>query len=101
MGASNDARELEGWLKAGTGDDKSDILVIADFYDRAAIYSHDRDIESNAFAIPLGGFDDRSVNEPGHFGGFIGERLDPEIVFQCELSAAALSAQCRNFSILC
>ena len=37
MGASNDARELEGWLKAGTGDDKTDILVIADFYDRAAI----------------------------------------------------------------
>ena len=54
MGASNDARELEGWLKAGTGDDKTDILVIADFYDRAAIYGHDRDIESNAFGIPWG-----------------------------------------------
>ena len=42
LGASNDARELEGWLKAGTGDDKTDILVIADFYDRAAMYSRDR-----------------------------------------------------------
>ena len=42
LGASNDARELEGWLKAGTGDDKTDILVIADFYDRAAMYSSDR-----------------------------------------------------------
>ena len=52
--------ELEGWLKAGTGDDKTDILVIADFYDRAAIYSRDRDIESNAFAIPWGGLDFRS-----------------------------------------
>ncbi len=61
MGASNDARELEGWLKAGTGDDKTDILVIADFYDRAAIYSRDRDIDSNAFAIPWGGFDFRSA----------------------------------------
>ena len=60
MGASNDARELEGWLKAGTGDDKTDILVIADFYDRAAIYSHDRDIESNAFTIPWGGVEFRS-----------------------------------------
>ena len=38
LGASNDAREVEGWIKAGTGDDKTDILVIADFYDRAAMY---------------------------------------------------------------
>src|SRR5206468_2432384 len=30
MGASNDARETEAWLKAGTGDDKTDILIIAD-----------------------------------------------------------------------
>jgi len=60
LGASNDMGEWEGWLKAGTGDDKTDILVIADFYDRAAIYSRDRDIESNAFAIPWGGFDFRN-----------------------------------------
>ena len=78
MGASNDARELEGWLKAGTGDDKTDILVIADFYDRAAIYSHDRNIESNSFAIPLGGFDDRSGFIPGRIGGF---RLIPKLFF--------------------
>ena len=45
LGASNDARELEGWLKAGTGDDKTDILVIADFYDRAAMYSRDRQLD--------------------------------------------------------
>src|SRR6267154_2624940 len=29
-GASNDAREVETWLKAGTGDDKTDILIIAE-----------------------------------------------------------------------
>src|SRR5246127_1919994 len=34
LGASNDARELEGWLKAGVGDERTDIVVIADFYDR-------------------------------------------------------------------
>ena len=68
MGASNDARELEAWIKAGTGDDKTDILVIADFYDRAAIYSRDRDISRNAWAIPWGGFDPRSTSEPGHIG---------------------------------
>src|SRR5215467_10479511 len=65
FGASNDAREEEGWIKAGTGDDKTDILVIADFYDRAAIYSSDRDITSNSFAIPWGGSDFRSGFEPG------------------------------------
>ena len=59
LGASNDARELEGWLKAGAGDDKTDIVVIADFYDRAAIYTRDRDISANLFAIPWGGFDNR------------------------------------------
>jgi len=78
LGASNDARELEGWLKAGTGDDKTDILVIADFYDRAAIYSSDRKLTSNAFAIPWGGFDFRSGFFPGRVGGF---RLKPRLFF--------------------
>ncbi|MFL6599175.1 MAG: TonB-dependent receptor plug domain-containing protein [Chthoniobacterales bacterium] len=78
MGASNDARELEGWIKAGTGDDKADILVIADFYDRAAIYSRDRDIESNAFTIPWGGVDFRSPYEPGRVPG---HRLIPKLFF--------------------
>ena len=65
LGASNDAREVEGWIKAGTGDDKTDILIIADFYDRAAIYSRDRNLTSNAQAIPFGGGDSRSSNRPG------------------------------------
>jgi len=75
MGSSNDARELEGWLKAGVGDDKTDILVIADFYDRADIFSRDRDITSNAFAKPWGGFDNRSGNQPGRVQDF---RLKPQ-----------------------
>src|SRR5213596_304075 len=49
LGASNDMGEWEAWIKAGTGDDKTDIVVIADFYHRAAIYSRDRDITANAF----------------------------------------------------
>src|SRR5205823_657020 len=68
LGASNDARELEGWIKAGTGDDKTDILVIADFYDRAAIYSRDRFLSSNANALAFGGFDRRNANL-GRIGG--------------------------------
>src|SRR5205823_14627217 len=81
LGASNDARELEGCIKAGTGDDKTDILVIADFYDRAAIYSRDRDISRNAWAIPWGGFDSRSSAEPGNIGGRFGLRLIPRLCF--------------------
>ena len=78
LGASNDMAEREGWLKTGIGDDKTDILVVADFYDRAAIYSRDRDIDSNAFAIPWGGFDFRSTSFPGRVRGF---RLIPKLFF--------------------
>src|SRR5262249_35715732 len=84
-GASNDARELEGLLKAGAGDDKNDILVIAEFYDRAAIYSHDRDIESNAFGIPWGAIDFRDRSVPGRIDSpaspIIGFRLVPKLFF--------------------
>src|SRR5438034_7334532 len=75
MGSSNDARELEAWLKAGVGDDKTDIVVIADFYDRADIFSRDREITSNGNAKPFGGFDLRSPSFPGKVGSF---RLKPQ-----------------------
>ncbi len=75
MGSSNDARELEGWLKAGVGDDKTDIVVIADFYDRADIFSRDRELTSNGRAVPFGGFDARSPSFPGKVGSF---RLKPQ-----------------------
>ena len=65
LGASNDAREVEAWMIAGTGDDKTDIVIIADAYDRAAIYSRDRSITSNANALDWGGFDNRSGIIPG------------------------------------
>ena len=77
LGASNDARELEGWLKAGVGDDKTDIVVIADFYDRAAIFSRDRDISSNGFAKPWGGFELRNSYQPGAIK-FFAFRLKPQ-----------------------
>ena len=34
LGASNEMGEWEAWLKAGTGDDKTDIVVVADFWQR-------------------------------------------------------------------
>jgi iron complex outermembrane recepter protein len=66
LGASNDMGEWEGWIKAGTGDDKTDIVVIADFWQRTGgVFSADRDLSSNAFQIPWGGGDGRSPNFPG------------------------------------
>ena len=81
LGASNDMGEWEAWLKAGTGDDKTDIVVIADFWERTGgIFSRDRDLSANAFYIPFGGFEDRSGTFPGNIGGF-DFRLIPKMFF--------------------
>ena len=87
LGSSNDAREVETWLIAGTGDDKTDIVIIADAYDRAAIYGRDRNITSNTNQNPWGGFDDRSADFPGVIGPLgnpaapLGFRLIPKLFF--------------------
>ncbi|HYY34887.1 MAG TPA: TonB-dependent receptor plug domain-containing protein, partial [Candidatus Binatia bacterium] len=79
LGASNDMGEWEAWIKAGTGDDKTDIVVIADFFERTGgLFSRDRDISSNGFFIPFGGFDARSGNFPGRVHG---RRLLPTLFF--------------------
>jgi iron complex outermembrane recepter protein len=79
LGASNEMGEWEAWIKAGTGDDKTDIVVIADFWERTGgVFSRDRDISANAFAIPFGGLDGRSGNHPGRVRGF---RLVPSLFF--------------------
>src|SRR6059036_3486684 len=79
MGASNEMGEWEAWIKAGTGDDKTDIVVIADFWERTGgIFSRDRDLSSNGNFIPFGGFDSGSLNVPGHVGDFA---LRPSMFF--------------------
>src|SRR6059058_4724709 len=66
LGASNDMGEWEAWIKAGTGDDKTDIVVIADFWERlGGVFSRDRDLSANGNQIPFGGFEGRSSNFPG------------------------------------
>ena len=71
MGASNEMGEWEAWIKAGTGDDKTDIVVIADFWERTGgIFSRDRDLSSQGNLIRFGGFDSASLNVPGHVGDF-------------------------------
>ena len=57
LGASNDQAERLAYVLAGTGDDKTDIVVYAEWYDRDAIYSRDRDISSNDDFTRLGGSD--------------------------------------------
>src|SRR3989441_6138606 len=77
LGASNEMGEWEAWIKAGTGDDKTDIVVIADFWQRTGgLFSRDRDLTANAFYIPFGGSDARSAEEPGHV---INRRLIPRL----------------------
>ena len=71
LGSSNDAIEREGYLLAGTGDDKTDIVVFAEYYDRDAIFSRDRDISSNANFTRFGGSDTRSGNFAGRVDGFV------------------------------
>ena len=79
MGASNDMGEWEAWIKAGTGDDKTDIVVVADFWERTGgLFSSDRDLSSNGNFIRFGGFDSRSGNFPGRVGSF---RLLPSMFF--------------------
>ena len=79
MGASNEMGEWETWIKAGTGDDKTDIVVIADFWQRTGgVFSRDRDISSNGNFTQFGGFDARSGNEPGRVGS---RRLLPRLFF--------------------
>jgi iron complex outermembrane receptor protein len=79
LGASNDMGDWEAWIKAGTGDDKTDIVVVADFWERTGgLFSNDRDISANAFRVPSGGFDTRSGNFPGRIGGL---RLIPKLFF--------------------
>ena len=62
LGSSNDAAEREGYLLAGTGDDKTDIVVFAEYYDRAALFSRDRALSSTADFKRFGGQDKRSNN---------------------------------------
>ena len=98
MGASNEMGEWEAWIKAGTGDDKTDIVVIADFWQRlGGVFSRDRDISSNGNFDRFGGFDARSGNFPGRLGS---SRLIPSIFFSSFTPDATLGAEQSDFSVL-
>ena len=98
MGGSNEMGEWEAWLKAGTGDDKTDIVVIADFYERTGgIFSRDKDISSNGNFVPFGGFDVRSGNEQGRVQG---TRLIPSLFFSDRTPTPHSAPNAYDLSIL-
>jgi iron complex outermembrane receptor protein len=65
LGFANDRGEETGYLLAGTGDDKTNIVVYAGIYNAAAIYSRDSEISHEADKNLYGGADARSGNYPG------------------------------------
>jgi iron complex outermembrane receptor protein len=87
LGFANDMGEERAYLLAGTGDDKTDIVVYAELYNRAAIYSRDADISANADFTPFGGLDLRSNNTAGHVGAAIFQTF----VYQPSLNGGALT----------
>jgi iron complex outermembrane recepter protein len=115
LGASNDQAERVAYLLAGTGNNKTDIVVYAEWYDHDAIYSRDRDISSNVNFKRLGGADERSDDFAGHVGDFVYQpslnggsrtptahafpnvRNDPEYV---PLTSLPRSQQLFNFAAL-
>src|SRR5882724_194474 len=71
LGASNDQAEELAYVLGGVGDDKTDIVVYGEWYNRDAIYSRDRNVSSNADFTRLGGTDDRSGDFAGRVGDFV------------------------------
>ena len=62
----HDARVLQGYVRGGVATDKVAIAAAAEFYDRASIYSRDREISRFADVTSLGGFNGGSGTFAGH-----------------------------------
>jgi iron complex outermembrane receptor protein len=90
LGSANDMGEERGYLLAGTGDDKTDIVVYAEFYNRAAIYSRDVDLSSDADFTRFGGMDTRSLNAAGRVVSLLPNKRGP-YVYQPNLNGGALT----------
>jgi outer membrane receptor protein involved in Fe transport len=65
LGFANDKGEETAYLLAGTGDDKTNIVVYAGIYNSAALYSRDVAVSHDPDKSLWGGFDGRSGNFPG------------------------------------
>ncbi len=88
LGFANDRDEESAYLLAGTGDDKTDLVIYAGITNSAKIFSRDFDNQHDADETPFGGSDIRSFNHPfqvvGDGFGFIG-------IFVPKLNGGALT----------
>jgi iron complex outermembrane recepter protein len=76
LGFANDAGEERSYLLAGTGNDRTEIVVYAEYYNRAAIFSRDADISSQANNSRWGGSNPGSGFFPGHVEFYV---FDPSL----------------------
>src|SRR5437588_4960381 len=65
LGFANDAAQETAYLLAGTGDDKTNIVIYAGIYNAAAIDSRDTQIGHDSDHNKYGGADVRNGNVPG------------------------------------
>src|SRR3981081_526398 len=60
LGFAGDAAEYRTYVLAGTGDDNTGLVVFAEWYNRAAIFSRDLDVSHDPDHVEFGGVDTRS-----------------------------------------
>ncbi|HEV3244230.1 MAG TPA: TonB-dependent receptor [Chthoniobacterales bacterium] len=79
LGFAGDQGQETAYLLAGTGDDKTNIVVYAGIYNAASIHSADVNISHDADKILYGSFDFRSSNMAGRVTGryFLGLAKNP------------------------
>ena len=63
--SDRDARVLQAYVNAGWANEKFSIAISANWYDRSAIYSRDRDVSQTSDARRLGGSNTSSPTFPG------------------------------------
>jgi len=94
LGFANDASEYRSYVLAGTGDDKTDIVFYAEFYNRAAIFSRDANVSHDGDFTRFGGADFRSQNYAGAVGDFAD--LTQTFVYQPSLNGGSRTPTPRS-----
>ena len=69
LGFANDSGNEQAYLLAGTGDDKTNIVVYAGLFNQSSIQSADLNLAHDTNWDLWGGFDNRSSNLPGRIAG--------------------------------
>lgn len=92
LGFANDMAEERAYVLAGTGDAQTDIMVYAESYNRAALYSRDVNISHDGDFRRAGGLDFRS----GNFAGGVQITTNPfsptgGFVYQPQLNGGSLT----------